>query len=115
VSENDKEEAEAEMQKKYGTRKHSKPLRRRQPRKYAPTYDDFDTTMAQFDQPMGMLFMAEQMSLERGLKLPQGSPYKRQRAQIMNLSEDLPALPTITTSTSSQDCVGTSSCYADVA
>jgi hypothetical protein len=28
VSENDKEEAEAEMQKKYGTRKHSKPLRR---------------------------------------------------------------------------------------
>jgi hypothetical protein len=57
VSENDKEEAEAEMQKKYGTRKHSKPLRRRKPRKYAPRYDDFDTTMAQFDQPMGMLFM----------------------------------------------------------
>jgi hypothetical protein len=69
VSENDKEEAEAEMQKKYGTRKHSKPLRRRQPRKYAPRYDDSDTTMAQFDQPMGMLFMTEQMSLKRGLKL----------------------------------------------
>jgi hypothetical protein len=69
VSENDIEEAEAEMQKKYGTRKHSKSLRRRQPRKYAPRYDDFDTTMAQFDQPMGMLFMTEQMSLKRGLKL----------------------------------------------
>jgi hypothetical protein len=40
----------------------------------------------------------------------QGSPYKRQRAQIMNLSEDVP-LPI--TSTSSQECVGTSS-YADV-
>jgi hypothetical protein len=51
VSENDKEEAEAEMQKKYGTREHSKPLRRRQPRKYAPRFDDFDTTMTQFDQP----------------------------------------------------------------
>jgi hypothetical protein len=40
----------------------------------------------------------------------QGSPYKRQRAQIMNLSEDVP-LPI--TSTSSHECVGTSS-YADV-
>jgi hypothetical protein len=68
VSENDKEEAEAEMQKKYGTRKHSRPLRRRKPQKYASRYDDFDTTMAQFDQHMGMLFMTEQMSLKRGLK-----------------------------------------------
>jgi hypothetical protein len=41
----------------------------------------------------------------------QGSPYKRQRAQIMNLSEDVP-LPI--TSTRSQECVGISS-YADVA
>jgi hypothetical protein len=62
VLENDKEEAEAEMQKKYCIRKHSKPLR-------LSRYDAFDTTMAQFDQPMGMLFITEQMWLKRGLKV----------------------------------------------
>jgi hypothetical protein len=41
----------------------------------------------------------------------QGSAFKRQRAQILNLPEELP-LP-ITTS-GSQECVGASSSYADV-
>jgi hypothetical protein len=70
VPEGDKEEAEAKMNQKYGPRKHSRSLRNRKPPNYAPRYDpdNFDTSMAQFEQPMGMLFMTEQMSLKRGLK-----------------------------------------------
>ena len=70
VSESDKEEAEAEMNQKYGPRKHSRLLQDRKPPKYAPRYDpdSFEDNMAQFEQPAGMLFMTEQMSLKRGLK-----------------------------------------------
>ena len=67
VSESDK--TEAEMNQKYGRRQHGRSLRDRKPPKYAPRYtDSFDDTMAQFEQPLGTLFMTEQMSLKRGLK-----------------------------------------------
>jgi hypothetical protein len=72
VSESDSEEAvaagEAEMNQKYGPRTHTRSLRERKPRQYTSRYDSFAQTMAQFEQPMGMLFMTEQMSLKRGLK-----------------------------------------------
>jgi hypothetical protein len=72
VSESDSEEAvaagEAEMNQKYGPRTHNRSLRERKPRQYASRYDSFAQTMAQFEQPMRMLFMTEQMSLKRGLK-----------------------------------------------
>jgi hypothetical protein len=77
VSESDRKEAvaagEAEMNQKYGPRTHNRSLRDRKPRQYAPRYEpnkpnSFEETMAQFEQPMGMLFMTEQMSLKRGLK-----------------------------------------------
>ena len=73
VSESDREEAvaadEAEMNQKYGPRTHNRSLRDRKPRQYAPRYEpnkpnSFEETMAQFEQPMGMLFMNEQMSLK---------------------------------------------------
>ena len=65
VSESDKEEAEDEMNQKYGPRQHNRLLRDRKPPKYAPRYDtnSFEDNMAQFKQPMGIL-TAEQMSLK---------------------------------------------------
>jgi hypothetical protein len=70
VSESDKEEAEAEMNQKYGPRQHSRSLRDQKPPKYAPRYDrgSFEDNMAQFEHLMRMLFMTEQMPLKRGLK-----------------------------------------------
>jgi hypothetical protein len=90
VSESDKEEAvtagEADMNQKYGPRTRNKSIRGRKPRQYTPRYEPnsfeetmgirnlykscilFEETMAQFEQPMGMLFMTEQMLLKRGLK-----------------------------------------------
>jgi hypothetical protein len=81
VSDSDREAAvaagEAEMNQKYGPRTHNRSLRGRKPRQYAPRYkpnssmyepNSSEVTMAQFEQPMGMLFMTEQMSLKRGLK-----------------------------------------------
>jgi hypothetical protein len=70
VFESDREEAvaagEAEMNQKYGPRTHNKLLRGRKPRQYAPRYEpnSFEENMAQFEQPVGMLFMTEQMSLK---------------------------------------------------
>ena len=70
VSESDKEEAEAEINQKYGPRTHNRLLQDKKPPKYAPRYNpnSFEDNMAQFEQLMGMLFMTEQMSLKQGLK-----------------------------------------------
>ena len=70
MSESDKEEAEAEINQKYGPRTHNRLLQDKKPPKYAPRYNpnSFEDNMAQFEQLMGMLFMTEQMSLQRGLK-----------------------------------------------
>jgi hypothetical protein len=56
------------MNNRYGTRRHDINLRDRKPRKYDHLYDS-DHMLATFEEPMGELFMTEQMSLKKGLKL----------------------------------------------
>ena len=55
------------MDERYGTRQHNINLRERKPRNYDHLYDS-DHLLATFEEPMGELFMTEQMSLKKGLK-----------------------------------------------
>jgi hypothetical protein len=55
------------MGKRYGTRQHNINLRDRKPQNYDHLYD-LDHLLATFEEPMGELFMTEQMSLKKGLK-----------------------------------------------
>jgi hypothetical protein len=55
------------MDERYGTRQHNINLRERKPRNYNHLYDS-DHLLATFEEPMGELFMTEQMSLKKGLK-----------------------------------------------
>jgi hypothetical protein len=55
------------MDERYGRRDHSINLRARRPRNYEHLYGP-DHMLATFEQPMGELFMTEQMSLKKGLK-----------------------------------------------
>jgi uncharacterized membrane protein YgcG len=56
------------MNDQYGARQHDINLRERKPRKYDHLYGS-DHMLATFEEPMGELFMTEQMSLKKGLKL----------------------------------------------
>jgi hypothetical protein len=62
-------DVESEMNERYGERNRDG-LRPRKPRSYAHRYgpESFEETMATFDEPMGELFLTEQMSLKKGLK-----------------------------------------------
>jgi hypothetical protein len=55
------------MNERYGARQHDINLRDRKPRNYNHLYDS-DHLLATFEEPMGELFMTEQMSLKKGLK-----------------------------------------------
>jgi hypothetical protein len=55
------------MDERYGPRGHHFNLRERKPRSYAHLYDP-DHMFTTFEEPMGELFMTEQMSLKKGLK-----------------------------------------------
>jgi uncharacterized protein YeaC (DUF1315 family) len=55
------------MDNRYGARQHGIDLRDRKPRNYNHLYD-LDHLLATFEEPMGELFMMEQMSLKKGLK-----------------------------------------------
>ena len=59
------------MDKCYGPRNHHFNLRDRKPQNYDHLYDsdyDSDHMLMTFDEPMGHLFLTEQMSLKKGLK-----------------------------------------------
>jgi uncharacterized protein YeaC (DUF1315 family) len=56
------------MDERYGVRQHGINLRARKIQKYDHLYDSDHYLLATFDEPMGELFMMEQMSLEKGLK-----------------------------------------------
>jgi hypothetical protein len=53
------------MDERYGTRQHNINLRERKPRNYNHLYDSDHHLLATFKEPMGELFMTEQMSLKR--------------------------------------------------
>jgi hypothetical protein len=55
------------MDERYGVRQHDIDLRSRKPRSYDHLYGP-DHLLATFEEPMGELFMTEQMSLKKGLK-----------------------------------------------
>jgi hypothetical protein len=55
------------MDECYGARQHGINLRNCKPRNYNHIYDS-DHLLATFEEPMGELFMTEQMSLKKGLK-----------------------------------------------
>jgi hypothetical protein len=55
------------MDKRYGARQHDINLCDRMPRNYNHLYNS-DHLLATFNEPMGELFMTEQMSLKKGLK-----------------------------------------------
>ena len=59
------------MDDRYGPREHSIGLRDRKPRSYGHIYGDtfdYDHTLLSFEEPLGELFLTEQMSLKKGLK-----------------------------------------------
>jgi hypothetical protein len=58
---------EREMDERYGTRPTNINLRARKRRDYSWRYG-FDETLATFEEPLGKLFLTEQMSLKKGLK-----------------------------------------------
>jgi hypothetical protein len=70
TKEENEEDDDTVMDRKYGPRTHGISLRDRKPRNYDHQYDpeSFDHTMSHFEAPMGDLFQTEQMSLKRGLK-----------------------------------------------
>ena len=55
------------MNERYGPRGHHFNLRDQKPRSYDHLYDS-DHMFATFEEPMGGLFLTEQMSLKKGLK-----------------------------------------------
>ena len=55
------------MDERYGARLHNINLRDRKPRSYDHLYGP-DHMLATFEEPMGELFLTEQMSLKKGLK-----------------------------------------------
>jgi hypothetical protein len=57
------------MNDQYGARQHDINLRERKPRKYDHLYGSDHHMLATFEEPMGELFMTEQISLKKGLKL----------------------------------------------
>jgi hypothetical protein len=58
---------EQEMDERYGTRPTNINLRAWKRRDYSWQYG-FDETLATFEEPLGELFLTEQMSLKKGLK-----------------------------------------------
>jgi hypothetical protein len=56
-----------EMDERYGPRQHSIHLRDRKPRNYDHLFD-YGQALLTFEDPMGELFLTEQMSLKKGLK-----------------------------------------------
>jgi hypothetical protein len=58
---------EREMDERYGTRPTNINLQARKRRDYSWQYG-FDETLATFEEPLGELFLTEQMSLKKGLK-----------------------------------------------
>jgi Reverse transcriptase (RNA-dependent DNA polymerase) len=59
---------EALMDDRYGPRPHDRNLRPRRPQNYEHLYDPNDHMLNTFEQPLGELFLTEQMSLKKGLK-----------------------------------------------
>jgi hypothetical protein len=56
-----------EMDERYGPRQHSIHLRDQKPRNYDHLFD-YGQALLTFEDPMGELFLTEQMSLKKGLK-----------------------------------------------
>ena len=65
--ETEQNQIQRDMDNRYGARLHGINLRERKPRDYEHLYDS-DHVLATFEQPLGELFVTEQMSLKKGLK-----------------------------------------------
>jgi hypothetical protein len=70
-TDNDRARIQQEMDERYGPKQHSTGLRDRKPHSYNHLYGDtfdYDHALLNFEEPLGELFLTEQMSLKKGLK-----------------------------------------------
>jgi hypothetical protein len=72
IEDDEQDKLQQEMDERYGQRQHSINLRDRKPRSYDHLNDgnifDYDHVLLSFEDPLGELFLTEQMSLKKGLK-----------------------------------------------